>query len=83
MESWFGAGLRIQMAVGVEEIVQSGVGERRKCFYDDSGNDLRLRAPGVQWEGVKRLRKDVLENVRSNVQEAFDKIYDQITNDRR
>ncbi|CAI8038205.1 hypothetical protein GBAR_LOCUS21306, partial [Geodia barretti] len=56
---------------------------RRKCFYDDSGNDLRLRAPGVRWEGVKRLRKDVLENVRSNVQEAFDKIYDQITNDRR
>jgi hypothetical protein len=83
MESWFGAGLRIRMAVGVEEIVQSGVGGRRKCFYDDSGNDLRLRAPGVRWESVKRLRKDVLENVMSNVQEAFDKIYDQITNDRR
>ena len=83
METWFGARFRTRMAVGVEEIVQGGVGGRRKCFYDESGEDVRLGVPGVRWEDVRKLRKDVLENVRSNVQEAFDKIYDQIASDRR
>ena len=80
MESWFGAGLRTRMAVGVDEIVRGG---RRKCFFDEAGDDLRLRTPGVRWEDVRKIRRNVLESVGSNLQEVFDKIHDQIVNDRR
>ena len=83
MESWFGAGLRTRMAVGVEEIVRGGAGGRRKCFYDEAEDDLRLKTPGVRWEDLRNMRRNVLENVRSNFQEAFDKIYDQIATDKR
>ena len=83
MESWFGAGLRTRMAVGAEEIVHGGASGRKKCFYDGTGEDLRLKVTGVRWEELRKLRRDVLENVRSSFQEAFETIYDQIANDRR
>ena len=71
------------MAVPMEELVHGTVAGRRRCFYDEEGNDVRLSAPGVRWNDLRKIRRDVLENLRRNCQEAFDKIYDQMVDERR
>ena len=81
--SWFGAGLRTSMAVGVEDLVQGGPTKRKKCFYDDEGEDMRLGVPGVRWKDVRKIRKDVLDNFKSNCEDLFHQIYNQIAGTRR
>ena len=71
------------MAVEIEEIVHGSGNGPRKCFYDEEGKDMRLSAPGVRWADLRTIRRDILENLRSNCQEAFDKIYEQIMDGRR
>lgn len=71
------------MAVGLEDIVQSAPTKRRKCFYDEEGKDIRLSVPGVRWADVRKLRKDALDNFKSNCQEVFQQMYDQISGTRR
>ena len=44
---------------------------------------MRLSAPGVRWADLRTIKRDILENLRSNCQEAFDKIYEQILDGRR
>ena len=83
MEPWFGAGLRSSMAVQMEDIVHGTLTQRRKVYYDETGEDVRLRVPGVRWADVTKRRRDILENVRSNIQEAFDKVYEQLVENRR
>ena len=84
MAGWFGAGLRTSMAVEVEEIVNTtGLRGYGKCHHKEGGRDGRLSAPGVCWATLRQRRYDVLDSLRENCQEAFDKVYEQIMQGRR